>query len=74
MALLISEHTALFGFIEQGYRLEIVIAIVAEAVTIVALSVFLALDCYAPRPDARRAAPPGRRIRGGPPSPATEPQ
>ena len=40
-ALLISEHTPLFGFMEHGYRLEIVIALVAEAVTILSLGFFL---------------------------------
>jgi hypothetical protein len=42
-ALLISEQTPLFGFMEHGYRLEIVIAITAEAVAILSLGVFLAL-------------------------------
>jgi hypothetical protein len=42
-ALLISEHTPLFGFMEHGYRLEIVIAIVADAVAIVSLGVFLTI-------------------------------
>jgi hypothetical protein len=42
-ALLISEHRPLFGFMEHGYRLEIVIAITSEAVAIVALGVFLAI-------------------------------
>ncbi len=42
-ALLISEHRPLFGFMEHGYRLEIVIAIAAEAVAIVSLFVFLAI-------------------------------
>ena len=41
-ALLISEQTPLFGFMEHGYRLEIVIALTAEAIAIVSLSVFLA--------------------------------
>jgi hypothetical protein len=40
-ALLISEHTPLFGFMEQGYRFVIVIAIAAEALAIAALTVFL---------------------------------
>jgi hypothetical protein len=39
--LLISEHTPLFGFMEHGYRLEIVIALVAEVVTAVSLGIFL---------------------------------
>ena len=65
-ALLISEHTPLFGFMEHGYRLEIVIAMVAEAVAIVALGTFLALsyaDCGArgrerPREGGINPAPP----------------
>ena len=42
-ALLISEHRPLFGFMEHGYRLEIVIAIASEAVSIASLGVFLAI-------------------------------
>jgi hypothetical protein len=42
-ALLISEHRPLFGFMEHGYRLEIVIAIASEAAVIVSLGVFLAI-------------------------------
>jgi hypothetical protein len=42
-ALLISEHGPLFGFMEHGYRLEIVIAIAAEAVVIASLGAFLAI-------------------------------
>jgi hypothetical protein len=40
-ALLTSENTPLFGFMEAGHRLEIVVAIVAEGVSIVALGAFL---------------------------------
>ena len=43
IALLISETRPLFGFMEQGYRLEIVIALVSEAAAIVLLGAFLAL-------------------------------
>jgi hypothetical protein len=43
VALFISERTPLFGFMEQGYRLEIVIAIVAEAVAVVALAALMGL-------------------------------
>jgi hypothetical protein len=39
--LLVSEHTPLFGFMEQGYRLEIVIALAAEAAATLLLAVFL---------------------------------
>jgi hypothetical protein len=41
-AVLISEQTPLFGFMEHGYRLPIVIAIAAEAVAILSLGLFLA--------------------------------
>jgi hypothetical protein len=40
--LVVSEHTPLFGFMEHGYRLEIVIALAAEAAAIVSLSAFVA--------------------------------
>lgn len=42
-ALVISEHMPLFGFMEHGYRFEIVIAIASEAVSIASLGVFLAI-------------------------------
>ena len=42
MALLVSERTPLFGFMEHGYRPVIVLAIAADAVAIVALSAVLA--------------------------------
>ena len=44
VALFISERTPLFGFMEQGYRLEIVIVIAVEALTIAALGAFVAFD------------------------------
>ena len=40
-ALLISEHTPLFGFSEHGSRLEIVIALASEAGAIMALAMLL---------------------------------
>ena len=40
--LFISEHRPLFGFQDYGYRVEIVIALVAEAVAVAALSAYLA--------------------------------
>jgi hypothetical protein len=43
VALLISEAQPLFGFMEQGYRIEIIIALASEAVAIVLLSVFVGL-------------------------------
>lgn len=56
VGLLVSEHTTLFGFMEHGYRLEIVVAIVAEAGAIVSLGAFVvAKSSRPPRrgPDAR---------------------
>lgn len=40
--LLVSEYIPLFGFMEQGYRLEIVLALTAEAIATLSLAVFLA--------------------------------
>ena len=40
-ALLISEHTPLFGFMEHGYRFVIVLTITAEGVAIASLTLFL---------------------------------
>ena len=42
LALLVSERTSLFGFMEHGYRPVIVLAIAADALAIVALSAVLA--------------------------------
>lgn len=41
VALMISEHTPLFGFREYGYRFVIVLAIVAEATAVLSLTAFL---------------------------------
>jgi hypothetical protein len=41
VALLISEHTPLFGFMEHGYRFVIVLAIASDAVAITMLALFL---------------------------------
>jgi hypothetical protein len=43
LALFVSEHTPLFGFMEQGYRAVIVIAIAAEAIAVCALGALVAL-------------------------------
>jgi hypothetical protein len=40
-ALFVSESSGLFGFVEHGYRMAIVVAIVAEAAAIVFLVTFL---------------------------------
>jgi hypothetical protein len=61
--LLVSEHTPLFGFMEHGYRLEIIFALAAEAVATVSLTVFLAcIVRWTPR--LGRKAPAVRRATG----------
>ena len=44
VALEISEHTPLFGFMEHGYRSAIVFASIAEGVVVVALGILLAVS------------------------------
>ncbi len=56
VALWISESSSLFGFTDHGYRPAIVVAIVAEAAAVVALSAYLALsDARLPHPLPRTA-------------------
>jgi hypothetical protein len=55
--LFISESTPLFGFMEFGYRLVIVLAIVAEGATILALGALLAPRIKLVLPAAREAHP-----------------
>jgi hypothetical protein len=55
-ALLISEQTPLLGFMEHGYRVEIVIAITSEAAAIASLGIFLAVA------DRRAHEPRGRLV------------
>lgn len=63
-ALLISEHTPLFGFREHGYRFAIVFAITSEAIAIAMLAGFLvqtrshARGRGAALPDQRAGLPP----------------
>jgi hypothetical protein len=45
----ISEHTPVFGFMEHGYRLEIVIALAAEAVAIISLGAVVVIARRRPR-------------------------
>ena len=56
VALLVSEHTPLFGFMEHGYRFAIVFAIVSEAVAVIALTILLVENRIRARriPDPRR--------------------
>jgi hypothetical protein len=49
VSLLISEYTPLFGFMESGYRLAIVLALVSDALTTVLLGVFVLLVARAYR-------------------------
>ena len=63
VALIVSEHARLFGFMEHGYRFAIVFTIASEVVAILALGTFLVLCPAAPR---QRDS--GRR---GPAEPAT---
>jgi hypothetical protein len=49
-ALLVSESRPLFGFMEEGYRASIVIAIIAESLAVVALSALAFLQA----PDLKR--------------------
>jgi hypothetical protein len=55
VALLISEHTPLFGFMEHGYRFVIVLAIASDAVATTMLALFLMRAHIGPR--IPRAAP-----------------
>jgi hypothetical protein len=42
VTLLVSEHTPLFGFMESGYRLAIVLTLVLDGLTIALLGAFVA--------------------------------
>jgi hypothetical protein len=53
--LLVSEHTTLFGFMENGYRTAIVLSFIAEGATVALLGSFLvALVGHRGRPAASR--------------------
>jgi hypothetical protein len=56
VALIVSEHTPLFGFMEYGYRFAIVFTIVSEVVAILALGIFLVLEPGSYSPARRRPA------------------
>ncbi len=79
IALLISEHTPLFGFMEHGYRFAIVLAIASDAAAIGMLTLFLVRARTAPRGPRvargkrRSGVPPaGEAINQRPVAPATE--
>jgi hypothetical protein len=61
VALLISEHTPLFGFMEHGYRFVIVLTIAADSAAIVMLTLFLLYS----RRSLPHEPPPAKRV-GGP--------
>jgi hypothetical protein len=60
-ALFVSESSGLFGFVEHGYRMAIVVAIVAEAAATVFLATFLLADGTVHRDHHRVALSQGRR-------------
>jgi hypothetical protein len=79
VALLISEHTPLFGFMEHGYRFVIVLAIASDAVAIALLALFLVRARISPRipravPTHERSRMPrvGERVNQQPVAPADE--
>jgi hypothetical protein len=55
--LFVSEMSGLFGFVEHGYRMAIVLAIVAEAAAIVFLVIFLAANGTGIRTISERPMP-----------------
>lgn len=61
IALLISEHTPLFGFTEHGYRFVIVLTIAADSAAIVMLTLFLVYS----RRSLPHGPPPAKPV-GGP--------
>ena len=72
VALLISEHTPLFGFMEHGYRFVIVLTIAADAASIVMLTLFLVFSRRAVPPAPRRAKSLGGSPNQGSAVPAAE--
>ena len=78
-ALLISEQTPLFGFMEHGYRFVIVLAIASDAVAIAMLTLFLMRaragtrsSGAAPPPERSGVPPAGEPINQRPAIPAAE--
>ena len=55
-AVLMAENGSVFGFSERGYRFAIVLSIVLEVVTVVALSAFSVLAANQPRSSLRTSA------------------
>ena len=67
-ALLISEHTPLFGFMEHGYRFVIVLTIASDAIAIAMLVLFLIRTRTGPRSPTASPSREGPGVR-----PASEP-
>ena len=65
VALLVSEHTPLFGFMEHGYRFAIVFAIVSEAVAMIALAVLIVDNRV--RADGKHGSRHGKTVAAGSP-------
>jgi hypothetical protein len=63
LALIVSEQTKLFGFMEQNYRPEILVAIVSEAAAALVLIALTALALAAARSDASQGARASHRPR-----------
>ena len=79
VALLISEQTPLFGFMEHGYRFVIVLTIASDAVAILMLTLFLIRVRTGPGSQGATASqkrsdtlPPSESIGPGPVTPAAE--
>jgi hypothetical protein len=64
-ALLVSEQTTLFGFMEQNYRPEILVAIASEAAAMLVLATLTWLTVSTARPIARRIRRPRHRPGAG---------
>lgn len=72
VALLISEHTPLFGFMEHGYRFVIVLTIAADSAAIAMLTLFLVYSLRALPHEPRPAKPVGGPTKQRPVAPAAE--
>ena len=65
LALLVSEQTKLFGFMEYNYRPEILVAIVSETAAMLVLATLALLAASAARSGTHQATRPRHRSRAG---------
>ena len=65
LALLVSEQTKLFGFMEYNYRPEILVAIASEAAAMLVLATLALLAASAARSGTHQATRPGHRSQAG---------